>query len=94
MDGMRLSGVPTSQFQAVEETTIGTTQGRSSRTLKVPPAGILVRSSRARPRPTSQEPKTPTMVNNRVNRAAFQNASEDRTAAKFSAADELPVSIR
>src|SRR5690349_15223249 len=39
-EGMRLSGVATNQFHAVEDTTMGTTQGRSSRTLKVPPAGI------------------------------------------------------
>src|SRR6478735_9323950 len=89
--GIRLSGVATSQFQAVEDTTIGTTQGRSSRTLNVLPAGILVRRSRARPRPTSQDPNTPTMVNQRVNWAAFQNAGEVRTVVKFLTPTKLPV---
>ena len=87
--GIGLSGVATSQFQAVEDTTIGTTQGSSSSTLKVPPAGILVRSSRARPRPTSQEPNTPTMVKIRVNRAAFQNAVGGQDVGEVLGADEV-----
>src|SRR5579859_6056675 len=79
-----LPGEATSQFHEVEDTTIGTTQGRSRRTLNRPPAGILVRSRRARPRPTAHEPKTPTIVKTRVNWTAFQNAGEARTVVKLS----------
>ena len=71
--GMGLELVATSQLIAVEDTTIGTTQGSSSSTLKMPPAGILVRSSSASASPTAQLPNTPTMVKTTVNPAAFQN---------------------
>ena len=70
----------TSQFQAVEETTIGTTQGSINSTLNTVFPGILVLSSSARPRPTSQEPNTPTTVKITVNRAAFQNRALDSTS--------------
>src|ERR1700712_5850217 len=60
--GIGLSGVASSQFHDVEVTTTGTTQGSNSSTLKVPRPGILVRSSNARPKPTSQLPNTPAMV--------------------------------
>jgi hypothetical protein len=78
--GTGLSGVATSQFQAVDDTTIGTTQGNISRILNTVLPGILVRSNSAKPMPISQEPNTPTMVNTRVNRAAFQNDALVRTS--------------
>ncbi len=77
--GSGLSAVATSQFQDVEETTIGTTQGSRSSTLKNPRAGILVRSSSAKPSPTSQLPNTPTSVKTSVKPTAFQNAELVRT---------------
>src|SRR5579875_589045 len=77
--GSGLCGVATSQFQEVADTTTGTTQGRSSRTLNRPPAGIRVRSRSAKARPTSQLPKTPVTVKIKVNKAPFQNQSSVRT---------------
>src|SRR5690242_12278632 len=78
--GTGLSGVATSQFQAVEDTTIGITHGSISSTLKIPPAGIFARSSSASAMPMSQLPKTPTSVDIRVNQAAFQNAGRVNTS--------------
>ncbi len=74
-------GVATSQFTAVAETTIGTTHGSIKSTLNTVFPGILVRSSRARPSPTSHEPNTPTRVKITVNPAAFQNRLLDKTSA-------------
>ena len=72
--GSGLAEVATSQFHEVADTTIGTTHGSSSRTLNIPRAGIIERSRRASPRPTSQLPNTPARVKMRVNSAARQNA--------------------
>ena len=87
--GTGLSGVATSQFQAVEDTTIGTTQGSSSNTLNRCCRGSWCAAATPSPRPISQEPNTPTMVNTSVNRAAFQNDSAVRTSTIVLEADEL-----
>ncbi|WP_236006708.1 hypothetical protein [Clavibacter zhangzhiyongii] len=80
MIGTGLWGVATSQFHDVDETTTGTIHGSSSSTLKSPLAGIRVRSSSARARPTSHEPKTPTTVNTIVNVVALRNCSDMSTS--------------
>ena len=87
--GIGLVGVATSQFQAVDETTIGTTQGSISSTLNTVFPGTLVRSSSARPIPTSQLPNTPTTVKMTVNRAAFQNRGLVEHVDVVGQADEL-----
>ena len=69
----------TSQFQAVADTTTGTTQGSNSSTLNSPLPGMRVRSSSANARPSNHDPKTPTIVKMIVNRVAFQNDSDVRT---------------
>src|SRR5688572_20032705 len=74
--GTGLCGVATSQFQAVADTTTGTTQGSNSSTLNAPLPGIRVRSSKANARPSAHDPNTPTIVKMTVNRVAFQNASD------------------
>src|SRR3954453_7260987 len=72
--GSGLCGVATSQFQAVDDTTTGTTHGSNSSVLKTPRAGIRVRRSNARPSPITQLPNTPTTVKIRVNSTDRQNA--------------------
>ncbi|GAB3398849.1 hypothetical protein GCM10027568_36320 [Humibacter soli] len=64
----------TNQFHDVADTTVGTTHGSRSNTFQNPPNGILVRNNNANPKPTAQDPNTPTTVNTRVNHAACQNA--------------------
>src|SRR3954447_8637475 len=82
--GIGLEEVATSQFQDVAETTTGTTQGSSSRTLNTPVPGILVRISSARARPMAQLPKTPARVKMTVNWAAFQKAGSPKALVKLS----------
>jgi hypothetical protein len=67
-----LRGAAISQFHDAAETTAGTIQGKSRRTLNNPPAGILVRSNSASANPISELPNTPVNVNTRVKRAASQ----------------------
>ena len=57
--GMGLELVATSQLIAVEETTIGTTQGSSSRTLKMPPAGDPGAQQQRQPKPDGPAAEDP-----------------------------------
>src|SRR5690349_17858340 len=72
--GSGLCGVATSQFHAVDDTTMGTTQGSSSSVLNTARPGRRVRSSNANPNPTDQLPNTPTTVKISVKTTARQNA--------------------
>src|SRR3954454_1401464 len=72
--GSGLCGVAPSQFQAVADTTTGTTHGSSRSTLKTALPGILVFSRTAIASPSNQLPNTPTRVKISVNLAAAQNS--------------------